>query len=180
MSDVVNEIQVFLKTQCALRNLAHADPQLVIDRYARDFASRYESILLAHCAKFKDLSRKYIEKQFAEDGVDVPVMGKPVLRGLKTIAMSILDELSTKVIEFVSEIARWNRPPLTFTPNEHYLDSIFRGLVKNDTTTGSTDEGSATLQYYHVRAYLKVEKKAVLEQHPRFLCRILKADLQRR
>ena len=50
-----------------------------------------------------------------------------------------------------------------FTPNEHYLDQIFRDLIAQDTGDWIDGEGSATLLYYRVRAYLKVQQKLVVE-----------------
>ena len=63
----------------------------------------------------------------------------------------------------MEDMMMWNFPPLVFTPNEHYLDQIFRDLIAQDTGDWIDGEGSATLLYYRVRAYLKVQQKLVVE-----------------
>jgi hypothetical protein len=78
----------------------------------------------------------------------------------------MLQEFKSKEREMnliVFQLAAWNKPPVVFTPNEHYFDQCFRDLVLQDSSVGPTDEGSVRILYYKVRAYLKVQTKFIVE-----------------
>ena len=84
---MVSEITSFVRTNLGLRNIAHADPQVVIERYASDFGKRYFEVLAELVEAFNKLVAQFMDKSFVQDGI--PVVAKRVVEFLHNKACEI-------------------------------------------------------------------------------------------
>ena len=116
-----------------------------------------------------------VSTAFAQEAI--PELAKAATRRLQNNVNDLAEISFARSKAAMEKIVRWNHPPLVFTLNEHYSDLIFRDLVSQDPVSGSTGAGSATILYYRVRAFLKVQTKVVVEAAAKQLLLILKVGI---
>ena len=145
-------------------------------RYAEDFAERYEPVLHEVRQEIQSVMELAVSSAFAES-TTIPELAKAAIRKLEKNVVQLAEARFARAEVAMEEIVRWNQPPIVFTLNDHYLDQIFRDLVGQDTISGSTDEGSATILYYRVRAFLKVQTKVIVEAVAKQLLLTLKIGM---
>jgi len=160
MFDMVKEIDEFIRKDSGLHNPIFRGSREIIDRYAGDYAKRYGKLLQSageKCESF--LKNEIMAKVFKpRDQID-----RDVFSHLKTVAMAELAKIKVLFDALTQFLIASNTPPhLTFTANDHYLDSlIVAGLALNNQAT--TDLAAATKFYHELRAYMKVQRKVIVD-----------------
>jgi hypothetical protein len=157
------EIQQITKAHRGLRNPSHADPQIVIEYYAKDFSDRYGPLLKDQKAKLIEICKDLFSDDFTTKIEDHFPAASTVYKRLAEKIAHILSNVIEELDGRLDDLIAYNQPPLVFTTNNHYLDQTFIDLTGGNPLVGSTDEGSATIMYYRVRAYHKVQSKVILE-----------------
>ena len=157
---MVQDVRALAQELRGIRNLAHVDPQPIIEAYVTDWASRYETVLKEAARRVAASAKEWVDAWFSLD--TLPVTTAPLVGALHEEMHARLAKLDTEALHAMARIVRYNRPPLVLTTNDHYLESVYRDLVGKD-TEGASDDGAAKLLYYRVWAYWKVQVKVVVE-----------------
>ena len=158
--DMVKDVKAVANEIQGLRNLAHVDPQHVIETYALDFADRYRRVFLNAHKECHAHVTKAFDAAFNDERVPETVR---LLAGeLAGEMRKRLESIRQDALKCIERLTRYNARPLVFTTNEHYVDQIFRDLLARS-KLGSTDSGSAEVLYLRVLAYWKVQVKVVIE-----------------
>ena len=73
------EIEGIYESQKGLRNSQLADPQVAVDFYAEDFATRFTEICDRAVDQFQGEARTLIVEMFHKSSAELPLMSKPAL-----------------------------------------------------------------------------------------------------
>ena len=79
---------------------------------------------------------------------------------MQKLLLQELDARNEEAAVQVTKIVCFNQPPLVYTTNEHYLTTLFAATVSE---IPPRDSNSALILYYRIKAYIKVQKKLVIE-----------------
>jgi hypothetical protein len=149
-------------SQQGLRNTAMADPQPIMEHFAKLWADLYGKVLRDVGEKLDAFARKKVAQAF-EHTDEVPIEARRAVAALREVVGSKLDSLRDEAAKCTARLIRYSLPPLVFTTNEHYLTAIYKSFVSNTADKKPTDNCSATLLYLKWLAFRKVQVKVVVE-----------------
>jgi hypothetical protein len=154
MSLILAEIEVVTAKKSGLRNMAHADPQIPLNAFAKDFADQYKDILHQFLDRFRLLVQGRLTTVFSKKNVSET--GQSVLAAFHASAMAGVEQLVSGLNDWIADVASWNNvTDLIFSENDHYLNETYARFISAETTSsGKTDLGSSTLHYYRIQVGL--------------------------
>jgi len=103
--------------------------------------------------------RLYIDSIF--DDLETNIDDNAVALHIKQEMLSIYTIQETIMFTRIQELVSFNQGNLVFSTNEHYLSDIYTKLIEGKSFT--TDNGSDQYIYYKLYAYLKAQKKFIIE-----------------
>ena len=118
---MVQDVRALAQELRGIRNLAHVDPQPIIEAYVTDWASRYETVLKEAARRVAASAKEWVDAWFSLD--TLPVTTAPLVGALHEEMHARLAKLDTEALHAMARIVRYNRPPLVLTTNDHYLES---------------------------------------------------------
>ena len=162
-ASAVNAIQLLTDKGRGLRNTSHSDPQPIIERFMEPWAVKVAQVMRETAANMCKLATEQAIVAFKN--ARVPVAASEAVLGLLEVYKRHIVSLNASAISGIDRIESFNKPPLVFTTNDHYLESIFKHFVAKENTESTlpTDESSAKILYFRVKAYHKVQTKLVSE-----------------
>ena len=182
-----------------LRNLGHADPQHPLELYMADFADRYAEAVGTMMRNVRRLVWEAYEDAFKSPAV--PDVGEGIVGALRAGALGVFRDLDAEASAAVDRFVAWNKAPLVFTTNEHYLLQNYRSMLEwgplgelaeslkgphpnvaaalgvvSATLAPPTDKDvrhqAAAEVHAKLKAYWKVQVKQVTEAAAKEACRI--------
>ena len=174
--DIVEDIKKLAERR-GMRNIAHADRQEIIAAYAQKFAEYYSEKIADALEEICNILDSFYDDVFSNNIIESAL---PVANRLREL-MDAEEEETYEIAKSAAEgIAAYNKEPdLIFTPNEHYLNSLIQQMVAADDAM-STDSGGARHIFHNVRAYIKVQRKAVSEMASKEIIRTTILETERR
>ena len=162
VKDAVEQIKKMAENR-GFRNTLNVDRQIFIESYAEKFAEFYTKVFHKHRKSLHKIMLDHFYECF--EAVDIPEIAESAIKKLKNNVAKFLLECVDKAVESIERVEAYNMPPLVMTPNEHYYNELFTQMLAEESvsTSVATDDGSAKLIYYQIQAYIKVQKKVVIE-----------------
>ena len=144
-----------------LRNVAFVGSHPILMRYTRAFAEDYTKKTKDAAEKLMMLVKETLQGAF--DSITDP-MAKPVAEKLCDGMFAKLKEIDKMVQKSIEDLRQQNtHEKLIFTSNEHYFDDLVQKMIASDQKS-SSDAGSVRHIFHKVRAFIKVQRKHVIEQ----------------
>ena len=132
-----------------LRNTALADPQPVVEHFAKLWANLYEVVLRDVGAKLDVFARTTVEKAFL-DNAGVPAEARGAVVALHEGLVTRLDSLRDEANKCIARLVRYSLPPLVFTTNEHYFTATYKSMIAATAGDKPTDSSSAVVALLYV------------------------------
>jgi GTP-binding protein EngB required for normal cell division len=158
---VIECIEGIVENQ-GLRNTALADPQPVVEHFAKLWAKEYGAVLREVSAKLDVFACKTVKEAFLGNG-GVPAEARDAVVALCEGLVSRLDSLRAEANKCIARLVRYSLAPLVFTTNEHYLTATYTSIVAASAGAKPTDMSSASLLYCQWLAFRKVQVKVIVE-----------------
>jgi len=137
-------------------NVGHMNKQMFIERFAAEFADMYKPILNNTKDKIFYDVKKDLEECFNFEPSPLAV---EFVRKLKQdFFKEYTDNDANNAIE---HMVLYNKPPLVFTLNEHYLNQAYADMTEN--VRFDNDDGAYLEIIYRVNAYVKVARKVLID-----------------
>jgi hypothetical protein len=171
-------IRTLAKSGQGLRNLAHVDPQPIVEDFAARWVPMYEEVLKQAVKSIDDFVRGAVKEALAR-GRDTDRTRRAV-ELLERRATAGLDDLRRDADRCVARLVRYCKPPLVFTTNEHYLTSAFQNVVGDLASKPPTDESNAMIIHARWLAFRKVQSKVIIEAAAKDLIGIYTVDFDAR
>ena len=144
-----------------LKNVAFVDTHPILMRYTRAFAEDYTKKIEEAAQKIMMLVKKTLQGAF--DSI-TDCMAKPVADKLSQGMFEKLEEIDTMMQKSIGDLREQNtHEDLIFTPNEHYFNDLVQKMMASDEGSPSDAAGVRHI-VYKVRAFIKVQRKYVIEQ----------------
>ena len=159
---IAEHIKELTRKGQGFRNLAHVDPQPIIEDFAARWVPMYEEVLEEAVDSIDEFVRGAVAKAFAR-GRDTDPRTRRAAELLERRATAGLDDLRRDADRCVKRLVRYGQPPLVFTTNEHYLASAFQNVVGDLASKPPTDESNAMLIHARWLAFQKVQSKVIIE-----------------
>ena len=145
-----------------LRNSIFADKQLVIEKYAKQFAKNVSNIMFNDNL---DKLKEHILTTFKDifENKEINISTRPSIDKLHQEFIKEINNLSEQLKQSIKNIETYNISDSVFTTNEHYLTQLIYDMMEEDKDNMSEDDSSIREIYHNVRAYLKTQKKVIPE-----------------
>ena len=171
---IARHIRTLAKSGQGLRNLAHVDPQPIVEDFAARWVPMYEEVLNSAVNEIDVFVRDAVKEALAR-GRDTDRTRRAV-ELLERRATAGLDDLRRDADRCVARLVRYCKPPLVFTTNEHYLTSAFQNVVGDLASKPPTDESNAMIIHARWLAFRKVQSKVIIEAAAKDLIGIYTVD----
>lgn len=148
-----------LKNMCEKRgliNVGHMNKQLFIEKYAKDFTDLYKPILESTKVELYAEIQKILEDCFE---FQTSPLAQDFVKKLKIDLLKDYNENDANIA--IKHMVLYNRTPLVFTLNEHYLNDIYSELTKG--VKFSTNDAAYVEIIFRICAYIKVAKKQLTD-----------------
>lgn len=157
---VVEKIKEIINVNRGIVNINHTDIQPAIEFFADGFAREYGRILETYSKKINDVIMRFIDEIFANDmNLEFHVMD--AVNRKKSDFLDIMNLNKEKFLERVKELVACNMKPLVYSSSEFTLNIVYNEMVKGKNF--DSDDGIYEQIYYKAKAYLKEQKKYVIE-----------------
>ena len=149
-----------------LRNEAFVDHHPILMRYTCAFADDYTEKTQEAAEKIMELVKEILQSAF--DSI-TDRMAKPVAEKLCDGMFAKLEEIDKMVQKSIEDLRQQNtHEKLIFTSNRHYFNDLVQKMMADD--EGSSSDAAAVRHiFYKVRAFIKVQRKHVIEQASKLL-----------
>jgi len=175
-SNMIDDIGL-LAADRGMRNVAHIDRQLIIERYTQAFAAYYTKEIRQTASLIGEKLDLVLDTVFSKDLLQI---AKPAAEQLRKIMRESLEECLEDCESAVLTMKAQNtESDLIFSPNDHYLNDLIQKMVAADKEMAS-DEGGLRHIYHNVRACIKVQRKQISEQASKELIRTIVLGTQSR
>ena len=180
---MAREIRSLVKRHQGLRNLHFVDPQPIVEYFAETLAKTVHEALSEANSKAANFLRQQANGLFKSTSTSAETSSTSTRarKALLKIASMLRDRIQKIIDEGQANrerIVSYNRPPLVFTTNTHYLEAIFAVLMQMESLP-PTDETSAEVLYLRWVAYRKVQIKMLVETASKDLVRTFLVGFER-
>jgi len=176
VSNMIDDIGLLVADR-GMRDAAHIDRQLIIERYTQAFAACYTKEIRQTASLIGEMLDLVLDTVFSKDLLQI---AKPAAEQLRKIMRESLEECLEDCESAVLTMKAQNtESDLIFSPNDHYLNDLIQKMVAADKEMAS-DEGGLRHIYHNVRAYIKVQRKQISEQASKELIRTIVLGTQSR
>jgi len=176
-SSMCEDIQVMAEDR-GLRNLSHIDIHPVIVHYSALFAKHYRKALDNAQLQIRNLIDSFLRGVILKD---TPAITRDVAAEILSAMAQMAKEVDNLAHTSIEAIQAGNsHPDLVFTPNNHYLSSVAAKLYSEKQESFADKLGDALRIVCEVRAFIKVQRKAVAEVAAKELVRIMVLGTEQR
>jgi len=137
-------------------NVGHMNKQMFIERFACEFADMYKPVLINTKDKIFNDVKKDLEECFNFEPSPLAV---EFVRKLKQEFFK--EYTDDDAIKAIDHLVLYNKPPLVFTLNDHYLNQAYADMTEN--VRFDNDCGAYLEIIYRVNAYIKVTRKVLID-----------------
>lgn len=154
----LGSVDGLIQNMQGLTNTAHVGPHQVVEHFAELWADDYKVALDKASNAMSTKTREVVEIAFqaGESG-----RSRRAVRLLRDVALGHLGDIEQQAAACIKRLVGYNKTPLVFTTNEHYLTSNLARM--NEQSSCMDDSSSTQLLLDHWRAYAKVQVKLVAE-----------------
>merc|ERR1712190_533971 len=129
-------------------------------------------------AQMRSLLNRFIQDVFVRD---MPISTEDVAADLLCVMEQAAKDVDARAQGAWEALQEANsHPDLIFTPNNHYLMAVTAKLYKEKETSFANEYGQVLKIYCEVRAFIKVQRKAVAEIATKELVRVMVLGTEQR